>query len=180
MIAPTGRIRTVLGMIGRIETAFAAAVLVGIVAMIVAQVALNAGLGDPLAWEQEAGAYALVWLTFVGASVALKRMRHVAIVGFAGRLPPRARALARALVFVLTLWTLCVLMRELVPIMRIEARATTVALPLDLPRAWFFSVPLMVASALMTLTVGLYLVEALVGAFGRPPRPDIPPVSEQS
>lgn len=161
------RIRTIVRLIGFVEILVAALILTGIVLMIVVQVALNMGLGNPLTWEQEAGSYALVWLTFLGASIALKQMRHVTIVSFVGLLPPRARAVVRALVFALMLWTLYVLMRELFPIMRIEARASTVALPIDLPRAYFFSVPLLLASGLMSLTVLLYFIEAVLTVFGR-------------
>ncbi|MGI9433724.1 MAG: hypothetical protein ACR2Q4_02645, partial [Geminicoccaceae bacterium] len=47
----------------------------------------------------------------------------------------------------------------------IEARAETVALPISLPRAYFFSVPLMITSLLMIATATLFFVEAMIGAF---------------
>jgi TRAP-type C4-dicarboxylate transport system permease small subunit len=160
-------VRNCLFRIGQIEMIFAAAVLVGIVLMISVQVLLSAGLGRPITWEQEAGAYALVWLTFIGASIALKQMRHVAIVSFVGKLPYRLKNLVRAIVFALILWTLYILTGELSPIMAIEARSTTVALPIDLPRSYFFSVPLMVSCLLMALTTILFFVEAVLGVVGR-------------
>lgn len=158
--------RNALFRIGQIEMIIAAAVLIGIVLMISVQVLLNAGLGRPITWEQEAGAYGLVWLTFIGASIALKQMRHVTIVSFVGKLPYRLKNFVRAIVFALILWTLYVLVRELMPIMSIEARATTVALPIDLPRSYFFSVPLMVSCFLMALTTALFFVEATLGVVG--------------
>ena len=160
-------VRRLLFRIGQIEMLAAAAILVGIVLMIVVQVMLNAGMGRPITWEQEAGAYALVWLTFIGASIALKYMRHVTIVSFVGRTPARVRSAIRAIVFGIILWTLYILMRELSPIMTIEARTTTVALPIDFPRSYFFSVPLMVSCASMTLTALLFLFEAILGVLGR-------------
>ena len=51
--------------------------------------------------------------------------------------------------------------------MAIEARSTTVALPIDLPRSYFFSVPLMVSCLLMALTTILFFVEAVLGVVGR-------------
>lgn len=157
-------LRTGLRWIGRIELVLASAILMGIVLMILVQVLLNAGLGNPITWEQEGGAYALVWLTFLGASVGLKQMRHVTVVSFVGRLPARARNATRALVFAGIIWTLLVLLRELGPIMEIEARSTTIALPIDLPRSYFFSVPLILTSSLMLLTALFYFLEALAGA----------------
>ena len=90
-------------------------------------------------------------------------MRHVAIVSFVGRLPTRARSAVRALVFAGIIWTLVVLLRELGPIMEIEARSTTIALPIDLPRSYFFSVPLILTSSLMLLTALFYFLEAVAG-----------------
>lgn len=166
-------VRTCLYHIGQIEMVIAGAILIGIVLMILAQVLLNAGLGNPITWEQEAGAYALVWLTFIGASIGLKQLRHVTIVSFVGKLPFRLRCAVRALVFVIILWTLYVLMRELSPIMTIEGRATTVALPIDLPRSYFFSVPLMVSCALMSITTLLFLVESVLGVFSATENSDL-------
>ena len=157
--------RALLNIIGRIEMVLAALILAGIVLMIIAQVLLNAGLGNPITWEQEAGAYALVWLTFIGASIGLKQIRHVTIISFVGKLPARARSAVRAVVYALVIWTLYVLIRELVLIMEIEARAQTVALPINLPRAYFFSLPLMIASLLMMATAALFFVEAVIGAL---------------
>ena len=160
-------VRKALFRIGQFEMIFAATVLVGIVLMISAQVLMNAGLGRPITWEQEAGAYALVWLTFIGASIALKQRRHVAIVSFVGKLPYRLKSFVRAIVLAFVLWTLYTLMRELTPIMAIEGRSTTVALPIDLPRSYFFSVPLMISCSLMALTSVLFFIEAILGTLGR-------------
>ncbi len=135
--------------------------------MISAQVLLNAGFGRPITYEQEAGAYALVWLTFIGASIALKQMRHVTIVSFVGKLPIRLTHFVRAIVFALVLWTLYTLMRELLPIIAIEGRSTTVALPIDLPRSYFFSVPLMISCSLMASTSALFFIEAALGILSR-------------
>lgn len=171
-------VRRGLRLIGHVEMALAAAILIGIVLMIIAQVLLNAGLGNPIAWEQEAGAYALVWLTFLGASIGLKKMRHVTIVSFIGKLPQRVQSALRAIVFGIVLWTLFILIRELFPIMDIESRSTTIALPIDLPRSSFFSVPLLVSSGMMVLTAGLYFVEALAGAISPGRNASPPPVME--
>jgi TRAP-type C4-dicarboxylate transport system permease small subunit len=145
-----------LRIVGHIEMAIGAIILAGIVALIMAQVILNAGAGNPITWEQEAGAYALVWLTFVGASVGLKQMRHVTVVAAVTPSPPRLRAAVRMLCWAVVVWTMVVMMRELVGIAAIEGRAVTVALPIDLPRSWFFSVPLFITSGLMAWTAAHY------------------------
>ena len=151
-----------LVVVGWLEIVFGVIVLAGIVVTILVQIALNAGLGAPIAWEQEGGAYALVWLTFIGAPLALKEMRHVALVGAVSALPPRPRAAIRALAWAIVIWLMVMLMRELGPVMMIEGRAKTVALPINVPRSWFFSVPLLVSSALMAWTATHYFLASLV------------------
>mgnify|MGYP001169048396 FL=1 len=156
-------IRSILFRIGQFEMLISVIILIGIVLMIFIQVLLNSGLGRPILWEQEAGAYGLVWITFLGASIALKQMRHVTIVSFVGRLNFRLRNLVRAIVWAIVLFTIFSLIRELKPIMQIEARANTVTLPFDLPRSYFFSVPLLLSCYSMALTAGLFLFESLLG-----------------
>jgi hypothetical protein len=58
-------------------------------------------------------------------------------------------------------------MRELVPVMAIEGRARTVALPVELPRSYFFSVPLFVSSALMLWTAAHYFIANVPVLLGR-------------
>jgi TRAP-type C4-dicarboxylate transport system permease small subunit len=93
-------------------------------------------------------------------------MRHVTIASFVGKLPVKLGGAVRAVVFAIMLWTLYIIMRELLPIMEIEARSTTVALPIDLPRSYFFSLPLLISCALMVPTLLLFLFEAILRAFG--------------
>lgn len=157
--------RNLLVLVGKLETVFACCILAFIVLMIIVQVGLNAGFGKPITWEQEAGAYALVWLTFVGASVGLKQLRHVRIVSFVSSLPPRWEALVRMVVFAVILWLLYLVLWELTRVIPIESRALTIALPIDVPRSWFFSVPLFITCILMVWTSLHYLIENLILFF---------------
>ena len=118
-------------------------------------------MGNPITWEQEGGAYALVWLTFIGASIGLKQLRHVKnrFVCF--------KSINTVAKFVLCNWIcshiygfLIILLLELTNIIPIEGRATTIALPIDVPRSWFFSVPLFITSILMLWTVSHYFISA--------------------
>lgn len=160
-------LRKILWWVGRIEIIVANCILIGIVVMILTQVFLNAGLGKPITWEQEAGAYALVWLTFIGASIGLKQMRHVTIVSFVGYLPRTLQRVIYTLVFAVILWTLFVLMYMLFPIMEIESRSTTVALPIDLPRSFFFSVPLFISCGLMAISTITLMLETFLSIWDK-------------
>jgi TRAP-type transport system small permease protein len=58
--------------------------------VIIAQVYFRYGPGTSLAWSEEAARYLMVWLTFLGGPVALRRAEHVGVTIFrdwAPRLP---------------------------------------------------------------------------------------------
>ena len=163
--------QNLLAIVGRIEIVLAGLILLFIVGMIVVQVILNAGLGNPITWEQEGGAYALVWLTFIGASIGLKQLRHVKIVSFVSSLSARWQSLVYAIGYGVIIWVLIILLLELTNIIPIEGRATTIALPIDVPRSWFFSVPLFITSILMLWTVGHYFLSACYRFFAPQQKP---------
>ena len=160
-----------MAIVGRIEIVLAGLILLFIVGMIVVQVILNAGLGNPITWEQEGGAYALVWLTFIGASIGLKQLRHVKIVSFVSSLSARWQSLVYAIGYGVIIWVLIILLLELTNIIPIEGRATTIALPIDVPRSWFFSVPLFITSILMLWTAGHYFLSAFYRFFAPQQKP---------
>lgn len=47
--------------------------------LVVAGVFFRYVLGQPLSWNEEVVRFALIWMTFIGGSVALKRGEHVAV-----------------------------------------------------------------------------------------------------
>jgi TRAP-type C4-dicarboxylate transport system permease small subunit len=66
-------------------------------ALVLTQVVLRYGFKAPLVWVEEASIFLMIWMTFVGAGVALRRGGHVAMTIIVERLP---RAVARALWYV--------------------------------------------------------------------------------
>jgi len=89
-------------VLDRIEFAVAWACMVAIVASLAAGVVFRGLLDQSLAWTNELGVLALVWMTFVGASALYKRRAHIAVDALALLLPPSGRrALATALVAVM-------------------------------------------------------------------------------
>ncbi len=54
-------------------------------------------LSASLSWTDELGGLLLVWITFLGAVVALDRRTHLDMDPFGARVPPRARLALRAL-----------------------------------------------------------------------------------
>lgn len=159
-----------LERIAAVEQALGIGLIGLIVAAITAQVFTRYVLGRPIAWVEESATYAFIWMVFIGASIGLKRSRHIVIATFGSRLPPRAAAAVRALVWLLVIATLAVLIVQGYKVFGVESRSKTISLPIELPRGWFYSLPLTVAAASMTLTTLFLLAQDLSIALRRSPR----------
>lgn len=98
--SPRGLLKWVAANFEEMVCAILLTILVGAIS---AAVFFRYILNSPLPWPEELSRFALVWLTFIGASVATKRHGHI-VVDFAGLfLPNRARlwiALATDLVVI--------------------------------------------------------------------------------
>ena len=144
--------KRVLDRIGALEQVLGLALILLIVTAITVQVFSRYALGRPIAWVEESATYAFIWMVFVGASVGLKKGRHILIATFGSHLPPRVGAALRVLVWVLVLVTLAVLVVQGIRVMEVEGRSRTISLPVELPRSWFYSLPLTLSAASMILT----------------------------
>ena len=155
--------------IGTVERALGITLILYMVGAITVQVFTRYALGRPIAWVEESATYAFIWMSFVGASVGLKQGRHILIATFGAHLPSRLAAGLRALVWVLVLLTLVVLVVQGWKVMGVEGRSSTISLPIELPRSWFYSLPLMLSSASMILTALYLLLQELPVIAGRAP-----------
>jgi TRAP-type C4-dicarboxylate transport system permease small subunit len=153
-----------LAWVGRVEVGVATAMLAIIVVCIFAQVVSRYGLDRPLVWVEELSTYAFIWGTFVGASAGLKQGRHLTILSFVGRLPPGPR-LALRVATDLAIGVFCVLLavNGVRAMLVFEWSQRTIALPVELPRYLFYSTPLILGAASMTLTVAHDLATVLAG-----------------
>lgn len=169
--------RWLLGAVAAVERALLLVLLGAIVVSISVQVVSRYFFGRPLIWVEELATYSFIWGTFLGASLALKYDRHVRIETFVGRLPPAGRAVLRAAAGLVMLAALLVMLPPVWANVLIQMRRTTIALPVDIPVAWFFSVPLLVAIVLMILTLVYQILAALSAArSGGPIQPCLPPL----
>lgn len=148
-----------LRRLGTLERAVCIFLMSWIVVAITIQIVTRYLFGQPLVWVEESSGYAFIWLVFLGASAGFKELRHIRIDTFVVRLPPGPQHVIRA-----GLYAICTAMMLLVAyyaadLMDVESRSSTMALPIELPRHLFYSVPLFVSSLSIALT-GLYLVVA--------------------
>ena len=145
--------------IGRIERVAGVALLALIVVTISIQVGTRYLFGRPLVWVEELATYSFIWSVFIGAALGMKELRHIRIDTFVVRLAPRPQAFMRAVLWALATFAALVVAIGALEIMPIEARSRTMALPVEVDRHWFYSVPLFAGLASMALT-GCYLVAA--------------------
>jgi len=160
--------KRLLDRIGAVEQGLGIGLIVLIVVAITVQVFTRYVLGRPIAWVEESATYAFIWMVFVGASLGLKKGRHIFIATFGSHLPARAAAGLRAVVSLLMLLTLVVLVQQGFKVMGVESRSSTISLPIELPRSWFYSLPLTLSAASMALTTLWLLLTDLALARGRP------------
>lgn len=73
----------------RVLIVIASVFLAATVALTFAQVVLRFVFSDPRAWVEEVGRYLFVWVTFIGAAVALAHDAHIRVDAFVQRLGPR-------------------------------------------------------------------------------------------
>jgi len=71
--------KRLLDRIGAVELGIGVALIVLIVVAISVQVFTRYALGRPIAWVEESATYAFIWMVFVGASLGLKKGRHIFI-----------------------------------------------------------------------------------------------------
>jgi len=69
----------------------AVACLSGMVVLVFGNVVLRYGFNSGIVISEEASRWLLVWLTFLGAIVALREHRHLGIDTLIKALPPRAK-----------------------------------------------------------------------------------------
>lgn len=168
--------KRLLDRIGAVEQALGIGLILLIVVAITVQVFTRYVLGRPLAWVEESATYAFIWMVFVGASLGLKRGQHILIATFASRLPPRVAAGLRTLVWLLVLVMLVVLVVQGTKVMGVEGRSRTISLPIELPRSWFYSLPLTLSAASMVLTTIYLIILELTTTIRRRPPASVSPI----
>jgi TRAP-type C4-dicarboxylate transport system permease small subunit len=105
-------LRQISGEISRISEKLVRGVLVGMVAamttLIIVQVFLRYIFLYSLSWSEEVARYLMIWVSFLGASLAVKYGYHIGIEFVVNRIPERSRTwvalIAKASMFVFLIY----------------------------------------------------------------------------
>ena len=141
-----------LVLLRQVELAAGCAALLLIVGIICAQVVLRYGFNRPIVWAEDVATFLFIWATFLGAAVGLKDIRHVKIDTFLDRLPARLASLVHAMLYGVILVCCAMVAHYAWDVMDTESRSMTISLPINLPRHWFYSVPLFASLVSMAAT----------------------------
>lgn len=87
-VAGVARLNELLGVVG-------AAILIGMLLLVAANVVLRYGFGSPIAWADQVATYGIVYVTFIGAPRVLARRGHVAVDILENTLSPAGRRVLR-------------------------------------------------------------------------------------
>jgi TRAP-type C4-dicarboxylate transport system permease small subunit len=92
-------------------------------------------LKDPSTWTDELATFLLIWVSLLGAAVALKRGAHLGMDYFVERMPPHRRLYVAVFVYICTgLFSLCVMTfgGATLVVRKLQLQETSPALGLDL------------------------------------------------
>jgi TRAP-type C4-dicarboxylate transport system permease small subunit len=126
--------------VARIVELALAALLAVMTALVVLQVFCRYILNSPLAWPEEAARLAMIWLAFLGASVALWRRRHIRIEGLVESLPPALGLFVRRGIDSAVLLLLAVLAVQSWNLVLATRRQLTAALQLPVSYAYYSAI----------------------------------------
>jgi TRAP-type C4-dicarboxylate transport system permease small subunit len=161
------RYSVLLHKIGRGERWIAIVLLAVIVVCIFGQVVSRYAFGLPLVWVEELSTYAFIWCVFIGASMALKQNRHIKILSFVSRLPQKRQLFFREVTDgVILFFCLLLAVNGFKAMAIFEWNQRTIALPVELPRFLFYSLPFILGSFSMALTTAHDLLAAMSGWAG--------------
>jgi TRAP-type C4-dicarboxylate transport system permease small subunit len=152
-------LKTVNRAIQVVENWFAIVLMGGSALITVAQVVTRYGFNHPLTWPEELCTLLLVWMTFVGASLLLKKEAHIEIDFFAKLLPLPAQKVIALLNIVLMFGFLAVAAWGAWKLQFFQSRHYSVAL--GIPKN-FFSMPVLIFSVSMCVYLLLAFTRRLI------------------
>lgn len=135
----------------------AAVLLLAEVVLLLTNVTCRYVLRDPLIWGDELASILFIWLSMLGAVVALRRGEHMRLTMFVARMSPRTRAFAETLGNIIVMTFVLLLVRPATEWAMDEWIISTPAL--DLPNT--------VSAAAIPVAAGLMLVLAITRLLER-------------
>ncbi|WP_431284362.1 TRAP transporter small permease [Humitalea sp. 24SJ18S-53] len=141
-------------LVARVEAVLIGLLVLAMTGVTLAQVVARYGFGDPLIWSEEAARYLFVWVTMIGAALAMQQGGHYALDALGRHLPAPMRSVVRFAALLVTAGFLALLLGTGI----VEARqagmqfSATLPMEMDLP---YLAIPVGAALMLLHLAVSL-------------------------
>jgi TRAP-type C4-dicarboxylate transport system permease small subunit len=137
-----GILAGLIRIIARIEISALVVAMIFIIASIALQTVTRYAFGRPITWVEEGATYAFIWITFVGASYGAKQGKLIKVELFSANFAEEGLRKIAILSHII-IFLGCGYLAWIAPtVIALESRSSTIALPIDVPRSWFYSVPL--------------------------------------
>jgi TRAP-type C4-dicarboxylate transport system permease small subunit len=142
-------------VVARIEAGVVIVLVSSLTAVTFAQVVTRYGLGDPLIWSEELARYLFVWVSMVGAALAIREGGHFGLDLLIGRVPTLRPILAPVVTTVVIVFVAIVLKTG---IDETRLASTQFAMTFPMRMQWaYLALPVGAALMLFHLVVRLFL-----------------------
>ncbi len=145
--------------IQRVENWLAIGLMAASALITILQVVTRYGFNHPLTWPEELCTLLLVWMTFFGASLLLKKEQHIEIDFFTQLMPRRAQQVIGLINVVLIFAFLTVVVWGAYKLQFFQSRHTSVAL--GIPKN-YFSLPVLISGVSMCLYLLLAFLRRVI------------------
>jgi TRAP-type C4-dicarboxylate transport system permease small subunit len=156
--------RVVDGVVQRISVA----VLLGMILVITLQI-FSRVFFDAVSWSEELARYLLVWITFLGATLAWSRGRHIAVSFVADAAAPAVRRLIQLVTLAISAAFFAVIV--VIGIRYVRVQSFQVSASLRVPMAWVYTI-MPVSATLMLFYTLIDGLELFLGTTIDPESPD--------
>lgn len=117
---------------------------------IVTQVFSRTVFNNSLSWTEEISRFILVWITFIGASLGIKRGAHIGVEAFTRMLPKKAKEIVQYLVLIICMFFTFVVFKDSISILQKQISMGQVSSAVQIPM-WIPYLGVTVGTFLMTV-----------------------------
>ena len=105
---------------------------------IILQVIFRYVVKGSLPWSEELARYLMVWVTFMGASIGVKRGAHVGVEALVSILPKKTQALFKYLVIVISIVFCCLVFYQSLIIVKTQFTNNQISPAMRIPMWWVY------------------------------------------
>ena len=141
--------------LAQLEAVVLAGLVLAMTAATLAQVVARYAFNDPLIWSEEAARYLFVWVSLIGAALAMREGTHYVLDALLARLPRAGRLAARVAAFAVSAGFLAILLRTGISETAQASLQDSATLPIGMALP-YAAIPVGAALMLFHLLAGLF------------------------